>query len=157
MALRNSFHRVGVVIVDANITHVLAAAVLFYVGTEQVKGFAITFLFGALLSIWATMFVARTIFEVCERRRWLQKINMQRVDRPHDDRLHALVPACATFSVLITVLGIVIAVVRGKGLFDIDFTGGISVQTVFRQDADMNAEKSARPSPSKKPSCPMPR
>ena len=47
MALRNSFHRVGVVIVDANITHILAAAVLFYVGTEQVKGFAITFLFGA--------------------------------------------------------------------------------------------------------------
>ncbi len=44
MGLRNAFHRVGVVIVDANITHVLAAAVLFYVGTEQVKGFAITFL-----------------------------------------------------------------------------------------------------------------
>ena len=41
--MRNSFHRVGVVIVDANITHVLAAAVLFAVGTEQVKGFAITF------------------------------------------------------------------------------------------------------------------
>ncbi len=42
-------------------------------------------------------------------------------------------PACATFSVLITVLGLVVAIVRGKGLFDIDFTGGISVQTVFRQ------------------------
>ena len=42
-------------------------------------------------------------------------------------------PACATFSVLITVLGLVVAIVRGKGLFDIDFTGGTSVQAVFRQ------------------------
>ncbi len=137
MALRNSFHRVGVVIVDANITHVLAAAVLFYVGTEQVKGFAITFLLGALLSIWATMFVAKTIFEVCERRRWVQHIAMRQwIGHTTIDFMHWF-PACATFSVLITVLGIVVAVVRGKGLFDIDFTGGISVQTVFRQSEDI--------------------
>jgi SecD/SecF fusion protein len=35
--------------------------------------------------------------------------------------------------VVITVLGLVIAVVRGQGLFDIDFTGGVSVQTAFQQ------------------------
>jgi SecD/SecF fusion protein len=134
MALRNSFHRVGVVIVDANITHVLAAAVLFAVGTEQVKGFAITFLLGALLSIWATMFVAKTLFEVCERRRWVQQIKMRQwIGHTTIDFMHWF-PACATFSVIITVVGIGVAVVRGKGLFDIDFTGGISVQTVFKAD-----------------------
>ncbi len=133
MALRNSFHRVGVVIVDANITHVLAAAVLFYVGTEQVKGFAITFLLGALLSIWATMFVAKTIFDVCERRRWIKEIHMKQwIGHTTIDFMHWF-PACATFSVLITVLGLVVAGVRGKDLFDIDFTGGTSVQVVFRQ------------------------
>ena len=42
-------------------------------------------------------------------------------------------PACATFSVLITVLGLAVAFHRGKGLFDIDFTGGVSVQAVFRK------------------------
>ena len=52
-------------------------------------------------------------------------------------------PACATFSVLITVLGLGIAVVRGKGLFDIDFTGGISVQTVFRQDPPPGKDRTA--------------
>ena len=67
MAIRNAFHRAGVVIVDANITHLIAATVLFVVGTEQVKGFAITFFLGAVLSIWATMFVARVMFEVAER------------------------------------------------------------------------------------------
>ena len=141
MALRNSFHRVGVVIVDANITHVLAAAVLFYVGTEQVKGFAITFLLGALLSIWATMFVAKTLFEVCERRRWVQQIKMRQwIGHTTIDFMHWF-PACATFSVLITVVGLAVAVVRGKGLFDIDFTGGISVQTVFRPNEMIDASQ----------------
>jgi len=143
MALRNSFHRVGVVIVDANITHILAAAVLFYVGTEQVKGFAITFLLGALLSIWATMFVARTIFEVAERRRFIHKINMKEwIGHTTIDFMHWF-RVCLTFSILITVLGLVVAVVRGKGLFDIDFTGGISVQTVFRQAADIKEIRAA--------------
>ena len=71
MAIRNAFHRVGVVIIDANITHLIAATVLWSVGTEQIKGFAVTFWLGAVLSIWATMFVARMIFEVAERRRWI--------------------------------------------------------------------------------------
>ena len=59
MAIRNAFHRVGVVIVDANLTHLIAASVLFFVGTEQVKGFAVTFWLGAVLSMWTSMFVAR--------------------------------------------------------------------------------------------------
>ena len=137
MAIRNAFHRVGVVIIDANITHIIAAAVLFTVGTEQIKGFAVTFLLGAVLSIWATMFVARLIFEVAERRRWIQRMNMMQWIGHTKIDFMAWFPACATFSVVITVLGIVIAVVRGQGLFDIDFTGGVSVQTVFQDTQDI--------------------
>ena len=138
MAIRNSFHRVGVVIVDANITHLIAATVLWSVGTEQIKGFAVTFWLGAILSIWATMFVARIMFEVGERRRWIQKLHMlQWIGHTKIDFM-AWFPACATFSVAITVLGLVIAVVRGQGLFDIDFIGGVSVQTVFQKEQDIN-------------------
>ncbi len=143
MAIRNAFHRVGVVIVDANITHLIAATVLWSVGTEQIKGFAVTFWLGAVLSIWATMFVARVMFEVAERRRWVQRLNMMQWIGHTKIDFMAWFPACATFSVLITVLGLVIAVVRGQGLFDIDFTGGVSVQTVFQKEQaikDIRAE-----------------
>ena len=143
MAIRNAFHRVGVVIVDANITHLIAATVLWSVGTEQIKGFAVTFWLGAVLSIWATMFVARVMFEVAERRRWVQRLSMMQWIGHTKIDFMAWFPACATFSVLITVLGLVIAVVRGQGLFDIDFTGGVSVQTVFQKEQaikDIRAE-----------------
>ena len=138
MAIRNAFHRVGVVIIDANITHLIAATVLCSVGTEQIKGFAVTFWLGAVLSIWATMFVARVIFEVAERRRWIQQLNMMQWIGHTKIDFMAWFPACATFSVIITVLGLVIAVVRGQGLFDIDFTGGVSVQTVFQEEQDID-------------------
>ncbi len=132
MAIRNSFHRVGVVIIDANITHLIAATVLWSVGTEQIKGFAVTFWLGAILSIWATMFVARVMFEVSERRRWIQRLSMMQWIGHTKIDFMAWFPACATFSVIITVLGIVISVVSGQGLFDIDFTGGVSVQVAFQ-------------------------
>jgi SecD/SecF fusion protein len=131
MAIRNAFHRAGVVIVDANITHLIAATVLFAVGTEQVKGFAVTFWLGAVLSIWATMFVARVVFEVFERKQWITRIHMLHIIGHTEIDFMSWFPAAATFSVLITVVGLGIAVHRGVGLFDIDFTGGVSVQTLF--------------------------
>jgi len=137
MAIRNAFHRAGVVIIDANITHLIAATVLFVEGTEQVKGFAITFWLGAVLSIWATMFVARVIFEVFERRRWLTRVKMLHVIGHTEIDFMKWFPACATFSVLITVVGLAVAFYRGKGLFDIDFTGGVSVQALFTAPQDI--------------------
>ena len=93
------------------------------------------------------MFVARMIFEVAERRRWLQRMNMvQWIGHTKIDFM-AWFPACATFSVLITVLGLVVAVVRGQGLFDIDFTGGVSVQTVFQQEQDDQRDPRHRSNP----------
>ena len=131
------------VIIDANITHLIAATVLFVVGTEQVKGFAVTFWLGAVLSMWTTMFVARVIFEIAERQQWLTKLKMLHVIGDTQIDFMKWFPAAATFSVLITVLGLVVAVHRGKGLFDIDFTGGVSVQTLFRQPQDIGDVRKA--------------
>ena len=68
------------------------------------------------------------------RRRWIERLNMMQWIGHTKIDFMAWFPACATFSVVITVLGLVIAVVRGQGLFDIDFTGGVSVQTAFQKE-----------------------
>ncbi|MGA2034047.1 MAG: protein translocase subunit SecD [Thermoguttaceae bacterium] len=138
MAIRNAFHRAGVVIIDANVTHLMAATVLWVVGSDQVKGFAITFWLGAVLSLWTSLFVARVIFEVAERRGWIrEKLKMLHVIGDTYIDFMNWFPACATFSVTITVLGLAVAFYRGKGLFDIDFTGGVSVEAVFREPYDV--------------------
>jgi SecD/SecF fusion protein len=45
-------------------------------------------------------------------------------------------PYCLTASVLITIMAIVVSFYRGQGLFDIDFTGGTSVQAQFTEPQD---------------------
>lgn len=56
-AMDAGFSRAFVTIIDSNITTLMAAAVLFYLGTGPIKGFAVTLALGTVLS----MFTAVTI------------------------------------------------------------------------------------------------
>jgi preprotein translocase subunit SecD len=49
-------------IVDANITSIIAAVVLFQFGTGPVRGFAVTLTLGLLASMFTAVFITRTIF-----------------------------------------------------------------------------------------------
>src|SRR5690348_3366177 len=42
MAIRNGFDRATITIIDANLTTLITAVVLYLIGTDQVKGFAVT-------------------------------------------------------------------------------------------------------------------
>ena len=42
MAIRNGFSRAMSAIIDSNVTTIITGIVLFYIGTDQVKGFAVT-------------------------------------------------------------------------------------------------------------------
>lgn len=49
-------------IIDANVTTILAALVLFQFGTGPIKGFAVTLFLGILASMLTAIFITRTIF-----------------------------------------------------------------------------------------------
>jgi preprotein translocase subunit SecD len=50
-------------ILDANITTLIAAIVLFQFGTGPVKGFAVTLSIGILASLFTAIIVARLMFD----------------------------------------------------------------------------------------------
>lgn len=50
-------------IVDANVTTLIAALVLFQFGTGPVKGFAVTLSIGIVCSMFTAIFVTRTIYD----------------------------------------------------------------------------------------------
>ena len=52
MAIRNAFHRAGTTIIDCNLTHLIAATVLYWIGSDQIKGFAITLWIGVVTSMY---------------------------------------------------------------------------------------------------------
>ena len=136
MAIRNAFHRAGATIIDCNLTHMIAATVLYMIGSDQVKGFAVTLWLGVATSMYTSVFVARVIFDIAEKRQWITKVKMLRVIGHTNIDFMGWFPYCITASILITVMAIGVSFYRGTGLFDIDFTGGISVQALFDQPQD---------------------
>ncbi|MEX2142382.1 MAG: protein translocase subunit SecD [Pirellulales bacterium] len=134
MAIRNGFSRAMSTIVDSNLTTLLTGVVLYAIGTDQLKGFAITLILGLLLNLYTAVYVARTIFDVAERRRWISELKMMKMfDAPSFDFVRPTKYAIG-FSLLIVIGGMVAAVSRGEGLFGIDFTGGSSVQIVLDEN-----------------------
>jgi SecD/SecF fusion protein len=127
MAIRNGFGRALSAILDSNITTIISGIVLFYIGTDQVKGFAITLVLGILTSMFTAIFVARLIFDIAERRGWIKNLHMMHIfSKPNFDFLRWRWVMLATSWTLIAI-GMVAAYFRGSQLLDIDFTGGSSV------------------------------
>jgi len=133
MAIRNGFDRASTTIIDANVTTLIAGFVLYSIGTDQVKGFAVTLIIGLLANLFTAITVSRAIFDTAEKRRWVRTLNMMQLMPPTNIDFVGKRHIAIGFSTLIILIGFGAAWVRGKGLLDIDFTGGTSVQVLFDQ------------------------
>ncbi len=146
MAIRNGFGRATTTIVDANLTTLITAIVLYAIGTDQIRGFAVTLILGILFSMFTAIYMSRTIFDFAERRGLLSlsmvdvvdSIRARMVGGGQFDFISKGKFSLALSAVLLAI-GVVGLYARGSGIFDIDFAGGSSVQ--FRLDQPTTAEK----------------
>ncbi|MDB4540322.1 protein translocase subunit SecD [bacterium] len=135
MAVRNGFAKATVTIVDANLTTLITAFVLYAIGTDQIRGFAVTLILGILFSMFTAIYVSRTLFDIFERRGKLSlsmadTVNRIRASFSGENGLDFVSKGKLTLAVsgILIVVGVASLFTRGKGIFDIDFAGGSSVQ-----------------------------
>jgi len=145
MAIRNGFQRAFATIVDSNLTTLISGFVLFAIGTDQLKGFAVTLILGLTLNLFTAVFCSRVMFDLAERNRWITKLSMARFFGQPNFQFVSWVRPAIIGSTLFILLGMAGAMQRGQGLFDIDFTGGSSVQVAFKngQTPDISAVREA--------------
>lgn len=62
-AIKNGFHKAMSAIVDGNVTTLIAAAVLYFLGSGTVKGFAQTLALGIILSMFTALVVTKFILK----------------------------------------------------------------------------------------------
>jgi len=137
MAIRNGFQRAFSTIIDSNLTTLITGVVLFAIGTDQLKGFAITLILGLVLNLFTAVFCSRVVFDLAERARWLQKLSMGRLLGKTNFQYVRWVRPAVVVSLAIIALGAVAAFRRGPELFDIDFTGGTSVQVELKEGQEL--------------------
>ena len=138
MAIRNGFQRAFSTIVDSNLTTLITGIVLFAIGTDQLKGFAVTLILGLTLNLFTAVFCSRVVFDLAERNRWLTKLSMSRLFGRTDIGFVRWMRPAIIGSILFILAGLAAAWQRGQGLFDIDFTGGTSVQVAFKPDQPLD-------------------
>ena len=62
-AVDAGFDRATLTILDANVTTLIAALVLFQFGTGPVKGFAVTLSLGVIASVFTALILSRMVFD----------------------------------------------------------------------------------------------
>jgi preprotein translocase subunit SecF len=133
MAIRNGFARATTTIIDANVTTLIAGLVLYAIGTDLIRGFAVTLNLGLLISMFTAVYCSHVIFEIGERRHWYRSLYMvQWVRETHFNFLGRRKAAIIASTVLILV-GLVGAGARGVDLLDIDLAGGTAVDVLLSE------------------------
>ncbi len=134
MAIRNGFDRASITIIDANLTTLITAIVLYMIGTDQIKGFAVTLTVGLLMNLFTAITVSRLVFDVGRTQSLDQQLEVPANHERHEVRL-------------LRQAALLLRLVdprawyrpgrhrdaRLKDILNIDFTGGTSVTTVFDQ------------------------
>ncbi len=143
--VRNGFDRAWTTILDANVTTVLAGVVLYAIGTDEVRGFAVTLVVGLIWNLFTAVFASRVFFDFLLSRRLIKQVGMLKLlDKTDIDFVSYRGPA-ALLSVLLILVGmgsVAYRVTAGGGLLNIDFTGGTLISIRLDDDAPEIAELS---------------
>ena len=138
-AVETGYREAMSAIIDANITTLIAAVILFLVGSGPIKGFAVTLTFGLITSIFTAVFVTRLIASEWLRRARPKTLTVERVKYLPDQPNLRILRWRRPF-LIASVVAIVgsFALVPTVGLnFGIDFQGGSLVEIQTSEPADI--------------------
>ena len=152
-AIDAGFHKALSAIVDGNVTTLIAAAVLWIMGTGSVKGFAQTLAIGIILSMFTAIVVSKSLVKIFYalgvqspklygKAKEVKVFNFIKISK-----------VCIVLSLVVIILGLVFMPVnsgmkgRGKLLnFSLDFQGGTSITATFDKEYTLeDAEKEIKP------------
>ena len=80
-AIEAGFNRAWSSILDSNVSSLLIAAWLYWVGTTVVRGFALVLIIGVLVSMFSAVTVTRTMLRYVVRTDWGRRLELYHVER----------------------------------------------------------------------------
>ncbi len=138
----SGFQRATVTILDANVTTLIAAAILFEFGTGPIQGFAVTLSIGVCTSVFCALIVSRAVFDLLLQRKMLGGLSMMSIVKPETkvDFLGTRKIAMMVSAVAL-VTGIAMFAVRGQDNFGVDFTTGTNMIIEMKTDEPVDVAR----------------
>ena len=127
-AIAASYEKAFTAIFDSNLTSLITAVILFWMGSGTIKGFAITLTIGIVASMFSAILVTRVLFRwgndlhLLRKLSFLDLIKATRVDFLSKSKLSYIVSGI----LLLACAGAFL--MKGERSLGVDFTGGTLVQ-----------------------------
>ncbi len=132
-AAKNGFDRAFITIFDANLTTFIVAAFLVYYGKGPIKGFGYTLMTGIVCSMFAGLYITRTLLGTAIAKGWLKELKMRRLIEKPNFAFLAKSGAAMKISSIVIVLGLAAFIFTDDSKYGLDFNGGTSIRMNFRK------------------------
>ncbi len=131
-SVENGFKRASITILDANVTTLIAAFILFQFGTGPIEGFAITLTIGVICSVFTALVVNKALFDFMMATGFVKEMKMCSFFKPetHIPFLHWRRIALAASAVVIAI-GVGAFGMRGADMFGVEFTQGTNIMATL--------------------------
>jgi SecD/SecF fusion protein len=124
LALRNGYDRAFPTIIDTHLTSFFTAIVLYAVGNDQLRGFGISLAAGLVISLFTSLYMTRLMFDVWQYKGWLKQLSMLKLLTRTNIDFMRIRYYWFTATVVLTVIGLSVFLIRGSNGLNIDFVGG---------------------------------
>ncbi|MCH7959557.1 MAG: protein translocase subunit SecD [Candidatus Hydrogenedentes bacterium] len=127
-AVEGGYERATTTILDANITTLIAAAVLTQFGSGPVQGFAVALSIGVCSSVFCALVVTRALLDFMTERNLMKKFAMMSVFKAEPKfKFLGKRKVSAVVSVIVIAVGVITFIYRGQDNFGVDFTSGTNM------------------------------
>ena len=137
-------------VLDAQITTLIAAVVLYEVGTTSVKGFALTLMIGIIISIFTAVIITQLFISLLAESKKFSKnkyfgVNEDGTPRQFLHKTFSFIRHRKVFYIIsagIIIIGFAVTFVRGMN-YGIDFTGGTMIQVDLHEQVAISEVEEA--------------
>ena len=145
VAITNGYQKAFRTIFDANLTTFITAAILYWRASEEVRGFAIVLMLGIASSMFTALFVTRVIFDYLLSKRIIKDhlLMLRLIHNPNINWMRSR-PVFFGISSLLIAGGLFVFFGRNdaeNNKYDIEFTGGTSVQIILAEGIDLTRQQ----------------
>jgi len=144
LALRNGYDRAMPTIIDTHLSSIFTAVILYIVGNDQLKGFGISLILGLLISLFTSLTMTRTLFDIYLRNFRAKDLSMLKVFTNPAIDFMSIRKLMFNITLVLTIIGAAVFLLRGKAGLNIDFNGGTAFtgllsEKAFQEDQEVGS------------------
>ena len=141
-ALEDGYNKAFSTIIDANLTTLITAIILYFLGTGPVRGFGLTLAIGIVASVFCALIVSRLLLEISVHWVGLPKIlGLKLIPDNRKWKFLDMRKPLMVGSAILIVLGMVNTGINKDNIIGIDFTGGDEITIEVTGEAPLPTEE----------------